>query len=247
MGRVPQAVTVSNQGTIDLPGVEGQNLSWRDNAPLYSMAAFDNAALPAETSLFSYAVGQTVSGAGNGAIQANTWHTNMRIPRSLPSPEVFAMDRVRIIVIPGAAISGGEVQFQSTVQTVAAALTTPTFSPLMEDLNILQALTVRLEMENKRYLDAPLWFCPANTGFAGVAAYSVSYTAAATSVAQKSAAAVHMAGEGWRFSDSLPPILTSNTVLDFRLLYQHPGTAPSLQLDRYVLAYISGRHGRAVR
>lgn len=247
----PLAIANSNQGTVDLPGVEGQNLSWRDNVPLYSAVGFDAAALPAEISPFSYAIGGTV--ANNfasplaGVTNATNYHTNLRVPRQLPSPEVFVFDRIRAIIMPAGLVPGtsSEVALDDVFGAVGAAGLNVSNS---RDVLILQSLTLRFELEQKLYAEAPLWMFPANVGvFGSNSSAWNSVLRSDTTANMRKTSAVHWAGEGWRFADSMPPVLTSSAVLDCKIRYDHPGTAPSIQVARYLFIVMQGRHGRAVR
>ena len=91
----PSAVSTSRTNYVNLPGVEGQQLEFRNNALLYSAYQFKGAAaLPAEAVIFNYGVGQNVStnDVAANTLRANNWHTNMRQPRVLPAPEVFVVE-----------------------------------------------------------------------------------------------------------------------------------------------------------
>jgi hypothetical protein len=242
----PIAVETSREGFSNLPGVNGQKLEFRQNVSLYSTLALDNAAAPLESVLFNYSVGQTVSGAGNGAVQATSWHTNMRVPRTLPSPEVFVLDRVRFHM---PALSVGASNAIAIDQTYGATGAVGTVSAIASnnaaDLLAMTLLHARLEVEGKRYVDAPLWMLPGNCGVGGVHARALSSAVSTATNAVANVQALHWVGEGWRFSDSMPPILTSNTVLDFRLFNQTTGYA--FKVDRYLQVILQGTHGRAVR
>lgn len=242
----PIAVEASREGFSNLPGTNGQKLEFRQNVSLYSTLSLSAATAPSESVLFNYAVGQTVSGTGNGTVQATNWHTNMRIPRTLPSPEVFVLDRVRFHM-PALSVSGSNaVAIDQTYGATAATTASASIaSNNAADLLALTLLHARLEIEGKRYVDAPLWMLPGNCGIGGPVARALSSGATGATKATANIQALHWAGEGWRFSDSMPPILTSNTVLDFRLFNQVTGYA--LKVHRYLQIILQGQHGRAVR
>lgn len=245
----PLAIEQPREFDVDLPGVDKRSLEFRDNVPLYSAVAIGPGAsslvIPSEVVAFNYAVGGTVSGTGYGAaIPANNWHTNMRIPRTLPSPEVFVIDRARLAMSPLSVTVSGSI-YEPGIDQDTAQTSASTSMSAIDLLYLMTTLHCRMEMEGKRYIDAPAFMLPANVGLGGVSEVSASTTNAA--VVLKRNVAMHWAGEGWRFSDSVPPILTSQTVLDFRVQYQHPGTALLLQADRYLHVILQGTHGRAVR
>lgn len=241
---LPAAVAESREASLG----GGMPLDWRENVLLYSTAAFDGSAvIPQETVLFNYAQGQTVSGAGDGAVASNAWHTNMRVARSLPSPEIFVCDRVRAHVVPMVAGTSG-VPTPDTSASYAATGSPSSIRKLAADTMALLMLHLRVEFESKRYIDAPLWMFPSNVGFGGLVNYSMANALTGNQESTQMAVEVPTwQGEGWRFGKSLPPILTSNTVVDVRLLWQHAGTAISMQADRYLQVILQGRHGRAVR
>lgn len=246
MAKTPIAVEASREGYSNLPGVQGQKLEFRQNVSLYSTLALDNATVPLENVLFNYSIGQTVSGTGNGAVQSTNWHTNMRVPRTLPSPEVFVLDRVRFHMPALSVAAASGVAIDQTYGATGAVGSVATIaSNNAADLLALTLLHARLEIEGKRYVDAPLWMLPGNCGIGGVNARGLSGAGTAATNAVANVQALHWAGEGWRFSDSMPPILTSNTVLDFRLFNQVTGYA--LKVDRYLQIVLQGTHGRAVR
>lgn len=245
----PVAVEASREGYSNLPGVNGQKLEFRQNVSLYSTLALDNAVAPLESVLFNYSVGQTVSGTGNGAVQATNWHTNMRVPRTLPSPEVFVLDRVRFYM-PALSVSASNAvaidqAYGAGAVAGAGGSVASVASTNAADLLAMTLLHLRLEVEGKRYVDAPLWMAPGNCGVGGAHSRSVTSAFTAATSAAVNTQALHWAGEGWRFSDSMPPILTSNTVLDVRLFNQVTGYA--LKVDRYLQIVLQGTHGRAVR
>lgn len=242
----PQAISRSRTDYVNVPGTEGQLLEWRNNAVLYSSVMFDAAALPSELVAFNYSVGQNVTTSGTQTIKATNWHTNLRQPKTLPAPEVFVVDRVRLWAPPLYARGSG-ANYEPTIDNPSSGTTVTTLNN-PNDQQALLGLHVRFEIEGKRYIDAPYYMLPGNTGVSGISASSMTAgtTAASATLQVRRNVAVNWAGEGWRFSDSLPPIITSTTLMDFRYLGQH-NTNPSIGLSRYVWAILQGTHGRAVR
>ncbi len=252
--KTPLALARSNRGTVDLPGVNGVDLSWRDNVPLYSAVGIRATALTnLELSPFSYAIGSTISNnfssPAASSVTATNWHTNMRIARQLPAPEVFVADRLRV-VIPSTTLAPGTAGGEIYVDSVAGATGASGLNSANAlDLVYLQTLTLRLEIESKIYAEAPLYMFPANVGIGGTANHALGKKLSASNneVNMRQVVSMHWAGEGWRFADSMPPVLTSSTVLDCRIRYEHPGTGPSITTDRIIWTVLQGRHGRAVR
>lgn len=211
--------------------------------PLYSFGALDGATtIPRELELFNYTVGQTVSGAGGGAVAATRFHTNMMQSRALPQPKVFTAFSMHVVVLPldfGTAATPA-LSDPSTGAAVAN-------DDQVDDLTLIyESCSIRFDIGEKNYVRAPLKLAPANYGLQGLAAASISQTNAAAIHNRR--VAVHSCGIGWDFNrePARPPVLWPLQTFNCKLLCQW-ATNPSLVDDRLVGVLFWGVLGREIQ
>lgn len=206
---------------------------------LYSCVALDGGApIPRDLECFNFIQGQTVPGAGAGAIAATQFHTNMQAARTLPKPKTFTVQTVRVVMLPLDFASGSPTIGDDTVAGAAANL-----DQVDDSILISQSMTARFEIGEKSYLEAPLWMIPSQVGLGGVAATAI---ANAAGVSRQQRVSVHTAGRGWDFTRSRPPVLWNQQQFRWRFETRW-ATNPSPVGDRLVYVVFGGILGREVQ
>ncbi len=199
--------------------------------PLYSAMAFDAAVIPAETRAFQYQIGDTVSGAGAGAISATLYHTNMEVGGSLASPKVFEANGLKLVM--------SNITAPGTAAPAQPADPTTGFE-LHEDAHFLfWATHLSLHIGAKEYFSGPSWLAPANWGVSGYAATGMDDGAAAE-------AAVYGALQGQGKAACFDPytiLIPANQSFHVKLRAPQT-TTPTLNVARLVWAVLEGRLGR---
>jgi len=173
--------------------------------PLYSYIAFDAAILPNEVIGFKYALGNTVAGAGIGAVvNAGFIHTNMETPGFLASPKLALVLGYRV-VIPEITATLTTI-LDPSFDVLAAA---PASALLSDAQRLFGGTTFRFFIGTKDYYVAPTWSVPGNTGVNGVMGAYVD-DVAASGPARIALASIYSAGR-------------------YEKLYQHKILIPSQQ------------------
>lgn len=136
--------------------------------PLYSAMAIANALFPAELRAFNYQLGDTVVGAGDAAVGASYYHTNMEVAGALATPKVFEVTGIRFIFSNLDHNTGGNPALGQTHPAIPAAGTDAVLHDDM--LRLFWGIHFSLHVGTKDYMSAPLWAIPGNCGLSGYAA-----------------------------------------------------------------------------
>lgn len=216
----------------------GRPLQEMIHEPLHSAIALNAAALPAQVNAFNYAIGQTVSGAGPGAIPATVFHTNMDTPGLLPKPRIASVYGLRV-VMNALAFAGGNPDLSDPSQINGVPN-----DDFFDDLRTFTySVTLRLQVGPKNYLIAPLFLIPGNVGFGGVASFTIADgTAAAThSISHYGG---HTAGK-YLGLPTYPVLLADQQsfLVEFTALWP---TNPTMNDARYVWTFLDCIQGREV-
>lgn len=198
--------------------------------PLYSAYALDAAVIPNEVRAFQYQIGDTVAGAGIGAIAATLLHTNMETSGALSTPKVFEVTSIRQVM-----------------GNITAPLTAGTSMPgtvaepnMLEDLlRVIHGTHLALHVGTKDYAQGPGWLFPGNAGLGGVVATTAFDTVA---LEQPMIQAVQGAGKPM----SLNPytiFIPSQQSFHCKIRAPQP-TTPTMVLARLVWVMLDGRLGR---
>lgn len=210
---------------------------WRSaiRQPIWSAVALDNAAIPQELTFFSYAQGQPVPGAGNGAgATAKLWHTNMTSAGQLGAPKKMRVDGVRLI-LRDVAFASANVPGSSD-PTFSASATQD--SDLLEDLLLLVHGTyLSLKIGEKHYAQHPSWMFPANLGYRGLAAVA-NDTVSASAVGNLDVTLPHTEGLGMNFR-VYPFLIEAQQAIQASLRCPL-ASPPSLNDDRMAILMLTG-------
>ena len=203
--------------------------------PLYSMIAYDAAALPAEVTAFSYGIGGTVAGAGAGALAGATEiNTNLEVSRALSNPRMHLVTAYRI-VYPTITAPLTDVLDATNEDPVAAA------SNAIDDLQfILWNSTFRFHVGTKDYVKTPAVTVPGNFAAGGVAASAVASQAAATS--ENLTQGMGTTGQLFRLQHF--PVLIPPQQTFFASMVARAPTNPTLLAARVLWIVLEGIHGR---
>lgn len=220
--------------------------------PLYSSFVLNNGAVPAQLAFFQYAVGENVPvNFGTFVPRATTTYTNMQIGGQLPTPKVFLVTGVRVVVAEIGRSTGGPqtLPTSSAAGTVAAPTFTGQDVADLDDLQkILWGSAFSFTVGEKNYLTVPTAFLPGNVGAAGavnmLAAGGTTPVAAVTT--QRVATFV---SRGDYFSLTPYNILIASQqnfgcTIDFQ---QETAQRPQLNTSRQVYAVLDGILGREVQ
>lgn len=194
--------------------------------PIYSAVALaGGAAMPRTVDFFNYALGQTVTGAGGGAVVSTPFHTNMENENALAAPKTFSIFGIRLVLMPLSYASGNP------------ALSDPSSGGALgnddnaDDQVLLLSSWFEFRQGQIDEAFSPAFAVPGNVGVGGVLGASLSQTNAAP--LHKRMTAPHTAGVAWKL-DSYPVVLwdsqfftarmrhewaTSYTVLDHKYLF----------------------------
>lgn len=214
--------------------------------PLYSAYIFDNALAPAQALFFNYGVGGQVATNTATPPNATEIHTNMVSAGFLPSPKMFLVTGIRLVVIEL------DATFTDLLTDAGAATNAgPTFTgqdiAVLEDLQrIVYGSVFKFFVGTKNYLTNPTWNVPANTGIQGDSSqlYGGGATPIAASVVQR-AMTYHSAGRYFSlpaFPTMIVPQQNFNCSLEFPQT-----TRPTFGADRAVYAVLDGVLGREVQ
>jgi hypothetical protein len=201
--------------------------------PLYSAGALDAAALPRELTVFQYAIGGTVAGAGAGAVLANLWHTNMVAQGLLPSPKLFQVQGIRVVF--------------SQVNAVGTGLLDPTYSANPENTDAEDDYKlfhyggcIKFFVGVKDYYTGPLFLVPGNTGIDGFAAMAIGGTVQGFMRDNKA----HSAGKACLFPQ-FPILIPSQQ--NFNVSLQWLQATPATMIDTHMFwVVLDGIYGREV-
>ena len=221
------------QGKDGKPEIPLEFVRW----PLYSSAAIDGGQLPRTVSLFNYAVGQTVSGAGGAAITATRFHTNMTIANALARPKTFTCFGVRIVFLP-MSYDGSPDLKDDTANTAAPA----NIDQVDDFLLMSQSTWFEFKQGDQVEVAHPCHMIPSNIGMAGVAATSVNANAAALNHQR---VALHTQGQ--LYSLRRAPFVLWNQQSFSATLRCDFGTRPTITDDSLVVAVLDGILGREVQ
>lgn len=199
--------------------------------------------LPSEALMFTYPVGGAL--AGNAGVTATKLHTNMDAPGFLPTPKLFLVTGIRIIVSELTADLKEELDdtncWQESTATEASGGNCPE-SDLLEDLlKIIYGGYIRFFVGTKDYFSGPTFFTPGNTGVGGVSSTALA-SGAATLYYGKQNNTFH--GIGRYFALDRYPILVYPQQ-NFTLSINFPQPIrPSLNADRIIWGVLDGILGR---
>lgn len=208
--------------------------------PLYSSFALDNAALPQEANFFGYGVGDLVPGAGNAANQiATLFHTNLDRGGQLSRPKLFTATGVRFHLLPLAFTTAANTPELSDPSFAAAAADSDLFEDL---LATFWSGFLRFTVGEKEYVNEPLWLCPANIGFDGLAAVSAGANAGAVMSDVTLPNSIGVA----RSFDPYPILISSMQSFSMRIRWPW-ATNPSLNDDRLAVIILDGKLSREVQ
>ena len=203
--------------------------------PLYSALALTTSNLPRSSRFFTYAVGNTVSGTGPGAVAATQFHTNLETPNILAAPKTFTVEGVRMHFLP--LIASNSPTIADT--TGAAIASDDAFDDAMKVVN---SCVIRFFVGPKDYCQSPLFSCPGNWGLGGISATNVSSTNAASVFQRRTA--VHSSGRGFDMNN-FPVLIANQQSFGAELLCEF-ATNPTLAQARYLFCVLDGILGREV-
>ena len=202
--------------------------------PLYSACALPDGALPDQNVLFTYAVGQQVTGFTNlpASLQTATkLHTNMETAAFLAAPKLFLITGVRTVMNQLDWTADPAVDPDPSGHAVAAAVRDTLDAMKL----LLYTSTISFRVGNKDYLEAPLWDAPGNTGIDGVAA-------AATTVAASSLEPTAFHSRGRYFAlDRFPVLVRTQQTFSMTLRHHIAVSMPETFLFYGVFDGILGR------
>lgn len=237
MAPLPNAVAIPTRALpAEAAGTENTPLeyvSW----PLYSCTTFAaGAALPRESQLFGFTIGDNVIG-GVAGVVATLMHTNMEVPRSVPRPRTFTVTGLRILV-PPLALGVNPALADDTVGTA------PENNDQVDDLvRIAFSTHIEFKIGNKNYAEAPIWMLPSQSGLGGVATTSVNANAGQV---WQTRVALHTAGVGYRFKTGRKPVLWHSQPFTFGVFCVWP-TTPTIIDDKTLYAILDGVLGREIQ
>jgi len=210
--------------------VLGQPLLEVLTQPLYSSMSFDGAVIPNETRCFNYALGDTVNGAGTGAITATYYHTNMEVSGALATPKVYEVTGVRT-VLSNISANG------QTGPLLDASKAAPA---LLEDAQkFFHGTHLSVHIGAKDYISGPSWLFPANTGVGGLLDVA-SVDTAAIELYQPHA----VQGQG-KYMNLAPYTIFIPSQQSFHAKLKAPqATTPTISVDRLLYVVFDGRIGR---
>lgn len=205
--------------------------------PLYSAVALDAAVLPRELSFFSYGLGQTVVGAGTGAVISNPLHTNLLTARQLSSPKTFLVQEVSVHwpeVAPPQAAAAAAIE--------GSVGTTFVNSDSLDDL-LLAWFTGVFSLTIgglKDYIECPLPLVPQNTGIVGFGGREA--TLATTNFERSET--FHPCGDPFRLT---PNEVFIPSLQDFEAKVEWLQTTRATMLRTHlVYCFLDGRQGREI-
>ena len=198
--------------------------------PLYSAIAFDGAILPNEVRAFQYQIGDTVAGAGTGAIAATLLHTNMEQAGALSTPKVFEVFGVRMVV--------GNIDAPLTVGTPQPA--TIADPAMLEDTQrLFGGVHIALHVGTKDYVSGPAWLFPGNCGIGGLSASGIFDTVALEQIQMQA-----VQGQG-KYMGLNPYTVFIPSQQSFHVKVRSPQTTtPTVSTDRTIWIMLDGRIGR---
>lgn len=201
--------------------------------PLYSAIALDAAVIPSETRFFQYQIGDTIAGAGAGAVAATQYATNMEVSGALATPKIFEIFGIRLVMsnitAPGTA-----------APTHPAVPADATNADLHDDMHrVFWGTHFSLHIGTKDYISAPSWCVPGNAGLSGYAAAGADDGAAAE---QHLIQAVQGTGK-YLALDPYTIFIPSQQSFHAKLRAPQ-ATTPTLALARLVWCMLDGRLGR---
>lgn len=208
------------------------------NWSFYSCFALNAAALPRDGELFNYLVGQTVAGAGTGAIAATRYHTNMEAVRTVGKPDTFAVYGIRVVVPPLA------ITTTTALADASVGVAGENNDQLDDLVNINESMALRFSIGEKRYAEGSLKDFPANTGLGGVAASSVSNTNAAAIFQNR--VALYSTGQPYTFGGGKIPVIWNSEPFSVQLFCQW-ATTPTIVDNKLLFVFLDGVRGRAVQ
>lgn len=215
---------------------QGRSLLEMLHWPMYSAVALNAAAIPRSVQFFTYSLGQTVSGAGTGAVVATRFHTSMETPSFLAAPKTFTVEGVRLHMPPLAYAASPTVQ-----DTVGAAIAADL---AFDDLMLLVGSSAfRFSVGPKDYVQGPLFALPGCYGVSGIGATSISSTNAASIFQRRTA--VHSSGREFRMR-TWPVLIANQQQFAAELLNQWT-TNPTLAGQRLLFCILDGLLGREVQ
>lgn len=204
--------------------------------PLYSTVALDAAAIPPSTTLFTYALGATVPGAGLGAVASSLFHTNMETAGFLAAPKIHIVQSLSVHMNvltagPGPGLPDPSVEAASSDHE------------LIEDLLTLNyATSLVFRVGPKTYVRHSNPFLPSNTGIEGIAAVTNFQQAAAAPQGLRILSGYTC---GPPFTWPIYPVLIASQQ-SFSAELQAQATTEALNDPHWVTVYLDGVLGREV-
>jgi len=215
--------------------------------PIYSAAAFDNAAIPRSVLFFQYPIGGTVTGAGTGTIGgATVWHTNLETAGFLATPKLYLVQGFRVIPHPLAAGSAAGAAPSLKDDEATTGLATPDTDAQLQDIMFLWYTGVfHFTVGPKNYLKVPLWNVPGNTGMEGFAGIGLSQNApGASSISFQRSRVIQPVGRYFSLPQ-YPILIPSQQSFNAEIQFPLP-TNPTLVADSWVFCQLDGILGREV-
>lgn len=222
------------------PGPQGPALLEHTRKSLYSSAFLcaAGATIARETTLFNYVPGGTVPG---GTIAATRFHTNMDVPGSLQSPEVFAVQQIRAHMLG--------LDFQTNATPAIDDDTSGGAAANMDQIDditlAMSSCSLQFFVGQKAYAEAPLWMFPFNSGVGGL----VSTSASGAGPGWQTRNAAFGQGRPYRFDRLGNPVLLWNQQT-FGARVQclaWGGGNPTLIDGKLLFVFLDGIAGRAVQ
>ncbi len=200
--------------------------------PLYSAIAFDGAAIPNESRAFQYQIGDTVAGAGTGAIASTLLHTNMEVGGALATPKVFEISGVRIVV--------ANMEAALAVGQGHPAANSADDPDMLEDVQkIVHGTHLAIHVGTKDYAAGPSFLFPGNCGLGGMAGVASFDTVA---IEQPT---IQVAQGMGKYMSLQPYTIFIPSQQSFHAKLRAPQAGPpTLVVDRTVWIVLDGRLGR---
>lgn len=215
--------------------------------PIYSTLALDAGVAPPNVNeLFKYAQGETVAGAGNGAITATDYHTSMLQGGSLPMPQFFRCVAARVMMAPLHVGAGGLFTRHAAGDPNVGSGAALQNSDLWDDfMGLFWSGSFEFTVGPKLYIRGPLWLFPANVGVHGLTAMDLSVSGTNTEAADWLRTLIpHTIGRVFDIS-TYPIRLWPNQTFVGRLKWQHSTNYFVLD-DRYLQVVLEGVKWREV-